>query len=438
MISIITPVHKPVLPYLKECMASLERQTNQDFEWLILANGGVYYYEIYLLVSASPINVRIFEIDTDSGHGTIGALKGYLCDKAEGIAVIELDADDLLTEDAVDKVSNAFLDESTHFLYTNSARFNDVDWTIPQRYGHNWVRELGWKHRPFTYLGHELEEVCGFPPDHNTMRRIEWAPNHIRAWRMSSYSLVGGHDVDLKTGDDHDLVCRMYTVFGSNGFKHIDECLYLYRERGSANSCKSNVNDVQARVAFNYQQYYEPMALRTAMERGLKAIDLGGRFDSPLYGGGQLRYTTLDMYDADIIHNLESRLPDGTLAPYPFDDSSVGVLRAYHLLEHLGDTIHAMNEAYRILAPGGVFFIEVPSTDGRGAWQDPTHVSFFNENSFLYYTNESHAKYIRPQFKGRFMLSRVVNIQWDRGVVVTRAELICLKDGYEAPGEIYI
>ena len=28
-----------------------------------------------------------------------------------------------------------------------------------------------------------------------------------------------------------------------------------------------------------------------------------------------------------------------------------------------------------------------PSTDGRGAYQDPTHVAFYNENSFWYYTN---------------------------------------------------
>ncbi len=32
--------------------------------------------------------------------------------------------------------------------------------------------------------------------------------------------------------------------------------------------------------------------------------------------------------------------------------------------------------------------ILVPSTDGRGAFQDPTHVSFWNINSFMYYSIE--------------------------------------------------
>jgi hypothetical protein len=54
-----------------------------------------------------------------------------------------------------------------------------------------------------------------------------------------------------------------------------------------------------------------------------------------------------------------------------------------------------MSEIHRVLAHGGWAFIEVPSTDGRGAFQDPTHVSFWNENSFLYYTNSYLANFIR-------------------------------------------
>ena len=50
--------------------------------------------------------------------------------------------------------------------------------------------------------------------------------------------------------------------------------------------------------------------------------------------------------------------------------------------------------SHRVLAPGGWAFIEVPSTDGRGAFQDPTHVSYWNENSFLYYTDRYYANFI--------------------------------------------
>jgi len=71
--------------------------------------------------------------------------------------------------------------------------------------------------------------------------------------------------------------------------------------------------------------------------------------------------------------------------PWPWPDSSIEAIRAFDILEHLPDKIHTMNEAWRVLKPGGRFDIEVPTTDGRGAFQDPTHVSYWNRNSFMYY-----------------------------------------------------
>ena len=40
------------------------------------------------------------------------------------------------------------------------------------------------------------------------------------------------------------------------------------------------------------------------------------------------------------------------------------------------------------------FLTLTPSTDGRGAFQDPTHVSFRNSNSFWYYTRPEQARFI--------------------------------------------
>lgn len=70
---------------------------------------------------------------------------------------------------------------------------------------------------------------------------------------------------------------------------------------------------------------------------------------------------------------------------WPWDDSSVDEIRAWDVFEHLPDKIHTMNEAFRILKPGGRLDIIVPTTEGRGAWQDPTHVSYWNRNTFFYF-----------------------------------------------------
>lgn len=85
---------------------------------------------------------------------------------------------------------------------------------------------------------------------------------------------------------------------------------------------------------------------------------------------------------------------------WPWGDNTVSEIRAYDILEHLKSPIHTMNEAYRVLRPGGTFDIMVPTTDGRGWAQDPTHVCWppWNRNSFFYYTaGNAHLTRFAPQ-----------------------------------------
>jgi len=59
---------------------------------------------------------------------------------------------------------------------------------------------------------------------------------------------------------------------------------------------------------------------------------------------------------------------------------------ANDVLEHIPDLISAMKNCKDLLVSGGEFHINVPYDLSLGAWQDPTHVRAFNENSWLYYT----------------------------------------------------
>jgi len=72
----------------------------------------------------------------------------------------------------------------------------------------------------------------------------------------------------------------------------------------------------------------------------------------------------------------------------PLPDGTCDEVRAYDAIEHLRDGRNTMREIWRVLKPNGLVEILVPSTDGRGAWQDLTHVSFWNENSFGYWIND--------------------------------------------------
>jgi SAM-dependent methyltransferase len=124
----------------------------------------------------------------------------------------------------------------------------------------------------------------------------------------------------------------------------------------------------------------------------------------------------------DIVANLNDH--------FPFDDNSVDVLRAHDAIEHLPNRIHTMNEIWRICKPNAVVDIFVPSTDGRGAFQDPTHVSYWNINSFLYYSVDHQGTLELCQrygFQGAFKIKQLFNIGGADGVIHVQAILQVIK-----------
>jgi SAM-dependent methyltransferase len=83
---------------------------------------------------------------------------------------------------------------------------------------------------------------------------------------------------------------------------------------------------------------------------------------------------------ADVIADLaENR--------WPWETSSVAEIKAWDIFEHLPSKMISMNEAHRILKPGGVLDLVVPTTDGRGAFQDPTHQTFWTPNDLFYFSS---------------------------------------------------
>jgi len=88
----------------------------------------------------------------------------------------------------------------------------------------------------------------------------------------------------------------------------------------------------------------------------------------------------------------------------PFNDSSFDSVSAYDFLEHVPRTatinnqgffpfIHVMNEVYRVLRPGGIFYAITPGYPRVEAFVDPTHVNFITSKTHTYFTS--------PKYKGR-------------------------------------
>lgn len=107
------------------------------------------------------------------------------------------------------------------------------------------------------------------------------------------------------------------------------------------------------------------------------------------------------------------------LQPIPFPDSEFESVSAYDFLEHLPRVlatadqratrfpfVELMNEVWRVLQPGGLFYASTPVYPHAAAFQDPTHVNFITANT--------HDYFVRPQrmaamygFGGDFLMRRV-------------------------------
>lgn len=81
---------------------------------------------------------------------------------------------------------------------------------------------------------------------------------------------------------------------------------------------------------------------------------------------------------------------------WPFKDNSFDSIVAIHLIEHLKDLLHFMNEAHRVLRSGGTLYIETPiaGEDPDLEFDDPTHIRCYRPHTFInYFTIEGIAKF---------------------------------------------
>jgi O-antigen biosynthesis protein len=408
MLSVVTPLSATGNPFVADTWRTLRDQTVSAWEWIVvLNNGGELPPE-----AASDSRVRVLE----SASTWIGELKGFGCRAARGDLIVELDHDDLLAADALERVELEFSRTGADFVFSDFAEFHDETWE-PNVYS----EVFGWRTYPVDFEGHALLAMRAPPATAQNIRRVEWAPNHVRAWRRDSYARLGGHR-SMPVGDDHDLIVR--GALDGWRFAHVPRCLYFYRvHRGQA--VKTHNAAIQTSTRETYLAHVLELAKLFAKAHGLRSIELCGGALAP------------DGFESlDLLTGVDLN------KSWPVGDGEVGCLRAVDALEHLRDPVHVMNEAHRVLAPGGFFLIEVPSTDGRGAFQDPTHVSFWNANSFWYYTRSTHARYL-PQSFARFQAIHIEDhfpssFHRMHSIPYTRAHLLALKGDFAPMGEVLI
>jgi SAM-dependent methyltransferase len=79
----------------------------------------------------------------------------------------------------------------------------------------------------------------------------------------------------------------------------------------------------------------------------------------------------------------------GDMHALPVASGTVSEPLMDNVLEHTADVTGVLREVHRVLRPGGVAYVYVPYYTAHGAHADPTHRSYFTEDTFEYYTSGS-------------------------------------------------
>jgi len=410
--SIFTPTHKP--QHLVKAAESLKNQTYQDYEWVVLLNGNGLRSKTLPKVKklvGDKLKIHRFEDETDC----IGLLKRECCRKATGEILVEFDHDDTLEPTCLEELKNAFDDTTVDFVYTDCFEWRKGKATAP------YSKNFGW-----NYTEHDGKISVNYAePSPLGFSYIWFAPNHVRSWRRSFYEKIDGHDTTLDVCDDHDILCRTYI---EGKCVRIPKPLYNYIVQEGENTCYGEKNKrIQKLTRDLHDKWIEKMVGKWCDLNHLDKVDLCcGQAKRQGYVG----VDALALPGVDIVFDLNND-------PWPFADNSIGMFRMQDAIEHLKDPIKTMKELWRCLVPYGWVMIDVPSTDGRGAFQDPTHVSYWNSNSFWYYTKKQQAQYIGTPVK--FQCNRLTNyfpsdFHRQCNIPYTKAHLVkLLDDGFIPP-----
>jgi SAM-dependent methyltransferase len=409
-ISVFTPSHRP--RFLTECYRSLAAQTHTDWEWIVLLNSGANWN------APDDPRVRVLRERTTR---LVGAVKRAACAEATGDILLELDHDDVLASTCLADVDAAFkAQRDTVLVYSDFAQINEDGTRNDDRFDES----MGWEYDDVGVDGGTYLQCHALAPTPHNVSYIWYAPNHVRAFRRDAYEQVGGYDPDLEVLDDQDLMMRLYEA---GDFSLIPKCLYLQRMHARNTQKNARINaDIQEQTVARYESGFPRLAAAWSRRKGLDVVTIG----TPRWP------TTADDDPGEqvIIDPGDPRLP--------FADSSVGVIKAVEVLQRIPDRAAFFSECYRVLAHGGALLTLTPSTDGRGASQDPSHVAFYNENSFWYLTQQRLRDLSMPELSHtRFQIGGIrtyypTQFDQDNHILYVRANLLALKEGPRQGGPL--
>lgn len=244
LISVVTPTYNTPDWVLARTWASLKAQTFTNWEWVVYddSTNPEVRRQLYGYQSDERYKVSLY---SGSAHsGSIGHVKRVAFMAANGDILVELDHDDELTPTALEDIAQAFKQRNVGFVFSDWCElFANGDSGV---YPDGWGLGFGRKYWAGNYWGLSIPTITA-----ETLGHIVAVPNHVRAWRATTYRALGGHNPELSVADDYELIIRTALV---TDWHHIPKVLYKQHIGPTTTQRKRN-DAIQVAVKEIYERY---------------------------------------------------------------------------------------------------------------------------------------------------------------------------------------
>jgi glycosyltransferase involved in cell wall biosynthesis len=267
MISYFTPIYNTG-DKLFNTYQSLLNQTYNNWEWVLVndSTDGGKTLKIAESIAAKDPRVRLYDFREKSG-GNIGEVKWRCCTLAKGFILAELDHDDLLVPWCTEDLYKAAKKHPEAGFFFNDTVEVDENWNS-LTYCEGFALGYG-KYRKEEYDGKMMDVATQHNINPKTIRHIVGVPNHVRAWRRSTYFEIGGHNRNLVIADDYELVVRTFLKTITCKIPKLGYVQFLYNNANGQNTHNLSRADIQRRVR-TISYYYNDHIKDRFEELGLK------------------------------------------------------------------------------------------------------------------------------------------------------------------------
>jgi GT2 family glycosyltransferase len=209
LISVVMPVYDPPIGFLRDAVASVQRQLYPHWELCIAddASPDPAVRRFLRDLAAREPRVRLVERDT---NGHISAASNSALALASGAFVALMDHDDVLAEHALFEVAAALdADPDIDVIYSDEDH----------------VDAHGRRHTPYFKPDFDPDLMLG----HNLV-------NHLGVYRRSLVERIGGFRLGFEGSQDYDLALRAVEDAGAARVHHIPAVLYHWRSGTGADT----------------------------------------------------------------------------------------------------------------------------------------------------------------------------------------------------------